>query len=308
MNLAQLYYFRTLAQYEHYGKAAKSLYITQPSLSNSIKSLENELGVPLFERVGRSTRLTNYGKEFNDHICVALKEIDKAVEAMREYNSKTSGHIRIGVVPSLQRGYLPRLLSMFKGAFGNDMTFDIYSGTTYECIRGLNDGKYDLVFCGKLESPNRNITFVPQLSQNAVLAVNSNHPFAKRNAISLQELRNEKVITYRPGSYAHTALKGLFQSYGIKFDSRFDEELTAAFLIASDSTSVAIILETLDGFSLENFTTVPIAELRDPFHIVYLGYDKKTFHSHLANEFIRFTQRHIKFPAGIMPLEDYYLK
>ena len=46
MNLAQLYYFRMLAQYEHYGKAAEALYITQPSLSNSIKNLEKEIGVP----------------------------------------------------------------------------------------------------------------------------------------------------------------------------------------------------------------------------------------------------------------------
>ena len=46
MNLAQLYYFRTLAKFEHYGKAAEALYITQPSLSNSIKNLEKEIGVP----------------------------------------------------------------------------------------------------------------------------------------------------------------------------------------------------------------------------------------------------------------------
>ena len=50
MNLAQLYYFRTLAKFEHYGKAAEALYITQPSLSNSIKNLEKEIGVPFFER------------------------------------------------------------------------------------------------------------------------------------------------------------------------------------------------------------------------------------------------------------------
>ena len=57
MNLSQLYYFRKLAELEHYGKASEELFITQPSLSNSIGNLEKELGVPLFERVGRNVRL-----------------------------------------------------------------------------------------------------------------------------------------------------------------------------------------------------------------------------------------------------------
>lgn len=84
MNLSQLYYFRKLAELEHYGKASEELFITQPSLSNSIGNLEKELGVPLFERVGRNVRLTSYGAEFNEHVCVALSEIDKA---MRSYEA-----------------------------------------------------------------------------------------------------------------------------------------------------------------------------------------------------------------------------
>lgn len=62
MNLAQLYYFRTLAKFEHYGKAAEALYITQPSLSNSIKNLEKEIGVPFFERVGATFASLNMVK------------------------------------------------------------------------------------------------------------------------------------------------------------------------------------------------------------------------------------------------------
>ena len=103
MNLSQLYYFRKLAELEHYGKASEELFITQPSLSNSIGNLEKELGVPLFERVGRNVRLTSYGAEFNEHVCVALSEIDKAIDLMKLYSSGLSGQIRIGAVISIQR-------------------------------------------------------------------------------------------------------------------------------------------------------------------------------------------------------------
>lgn len=307
MNLAQLYYFRTLAKYEHYGKAAESLYITQPSLSNSIKNLEKEIGVPFFERVGRNVRLTEYGEEFNKHICLALDEIDKAVEIMHAYNSGLSGRIRIGVVISIQRNYLPRLLSAFKAAFGESVVFDIYQGTTHECLKGLEDGKYDVVFCGKLGDKGEDIEFVPQFSQSVVLAVNSNHELAKKDMVSLNDLKDITLTSYRSFSYAYTIFEGFFRSYGLNVEQGFNDEISAASLVASDRSIVAVILETLDDLALENFTTIPIKELQGPYHIIYLGYSKKAFHSHLVEEFIKFTQRHIKFPAGVTPLEELYV-
>ena len=88
MNLSQLYYFRKLAELEHFGQAAKELFITQPSLSNSISNLEKELGVTLFERIGRGVRLTQCGSKFYDHIQLALQEVDKGVDAMKDYSDQ----------------------------------------------------------------------------------------------------------------------------------------------------------------------------------------------------------------------------
>ena len=68
MNLSQLRYFRKLAQVQHFTRAAEELFITQPALSNSIKQLEGELGIPLFEQHGRNVRLTKFGKEFNEYV------------------------------------------------------------------------------------------------------------------------------------------------------------------------------------------------------------------------------------------------
>lgn len=68
MNLSQLYYFRKLAELQHYTKTAKELYITQPTLSDSIAALEKELGVSLFQKDGRNIKLTKYGKEFYQYV------------------------------------------------------------------------------------------------------------------------------------------------------------------------------------------------------------------------------------------------
>ena len=71
MNLSQLHYFKKLAEVLHYTRAAQELFITQPTLSGAISSLENELEVSLFERSGRSVSLTPQGEIFFEHVCLA---------------------------------------------------------------------------------------------------------------------------------------------------------------------------------------------------------------------------------------------
>ena len=102
MNLSQLYYFAKLSEMQHYANAAKELYITQPSLSHAIKSLEAELGAPLFEREGRRMKLTPLGRAFAEHVKRGLREIDKGVALAQEYNGKLSGTVNIGAIYTVQ--------------------------------------------------------------------------------------------------------------------------------------------------------------------------------------------------------------
>lgn len=79
MNLQQLRYFVAISQFGHYGQAAKALYVTQSALSNSIKKLEGELGVRLFEHQGRNAVLTDRGKVFAARISPILNDLDNAI-------------------------------------------------------------------------------------------------------------------------------------------------------------------------------------------------------------------------------------
>ena len=72
MKLLQLYYFKALAEREHLTATAAELYISPPSLSAAISRLETDLGVPLFDRVGRNIRLNDKGRQFYDHVKLAL--------------------------------------------------------------------------------------------------------------------------------------------------------------------------------------------------------------------------------------------
>ena len=82
MNLLQLRYFVELAHTRHFTRAAERLCITQPSLSHAITQLETELGVPLFERSGRSTALTRFGEQFLTCAQQTLSTLDEGVDAL----------------------------------------------------------------------------------------------------------------------------------------------------------------------------------------------------------------------------------
>ena len=112
MNLSQLYYFRKLAELQHYTKAAKELFITQPTLSGSISSLEQELGVSLFQKAGRNVELTKYGAEFLKYVNASLEQLDKGIAIMKGYSGEGDGGvIDLGCIITLQTEFLPRLLN-----------------------------------------------------------------------------------------------------------------------------------------------------------------------------------------------------
>ena len=112
MNLQQLYYFRKLAEVQHYTEAAKALYITQPSLSDSIASLEHELSVSLFQKKGRGIQLTKYGQEFYEYVNQALGILEHGIAAVREKSDSVTGTIDIGCIPTLLGDFLPNALDL----------------------------------------------------------------------------------------------------------------------------------------------------------------------------------------------------
>lgn len=113
MNLQQLYYFRKLAEVQHYTKAAKALYITQPSLSDSIASLEHELSVSLFQKKGRGVQLTKYGQEFYEYVNQALGILEHGIAIMKEKSDLVTGTIDVGCIPTLLGDFLPNALDLY---------------------------------------------------------------------------------------------------------------------------------------------------------------------------------------------------
>mgnify|MGYP006147732891 CR=1 FL=1 len=114
MELRHLRYFIALAGSLNFTRAAERLHVTQSTLSHQIKQLEDELGRPLFDRVGKRVALTEAGDEFLHHATRALQEIDLGLGALRRDGSDMAGELRIGATHSFNLGFIPDCIAAFQ--------------------------------------------------------------------------------------------------------------------------------------------------------------------------------------------------
>ncbi len=291
MNLSQLYYFRKLAELQHYTKAAKELYISQPALSDAIKSLERELGVPLFKKEGRNVRLSRYGKEFAEYVDRALRELDHGIELAHEHAGKLSGTLKIGALYTVTGDKLPALLELFHEQCSSDVQFEVRQGFSAPLIQDLKADSYDVVFAAKGKRNEPTLAFDPVFSQQLVVAVNKSHPLAIKESIRLEDLLGHSVLTYRHDAAIGEEISDLLAPYKIPAKYEFDDEITVGgMLSATHEDECALVLNTVGLKPFSRVAVIPIDESEVPpdFHRVYMVYKKAEYKNLALERFIEF--------------------
>ena len=209
MTLNQIYYFQTVARYENYRKAAEELYISQPSLSRSIASLESELGVLLFEKNGRGVNLTKGGKLFLEYADRIIDECEIAKNKMKEMASD-GGKIDIGYVFPLASHYIPHNVRDFLNKKENkNVTFNFFQNHTSAIAKKVRSGELDVGFGGYIDKEE--FEFFPVLSEEMVLITPKGHELESHKKVSIQELRNYPVIGYYRESWLGNYTKQLYR-------------------------------------------------------------------------------------------------
>lgn len=295
MNLSHLYYFRTLARVQHYTRAAEELFITQPTLSNAVSQLEKELGIPLFRKEGRNVRLTKQGREFDEYITQALDLIDKAVDVAHEQAGSPSGSIDLGVIYTIQADYLPPLLRAYRNRYGQGITINTYQGLTTQLVEDLESGRYDVVFGSFVEGKEDDLGFIPVDSQRLVAIVHDYSPFAKRDSVTIEDLSHSKIYSYSPGIPLGKEVRKVCSSHcGKELDihDTAEDEITLGSLVDSDPSAVGLVLDTLGLLPFKNLVKVPLSEVPDDFHKVYLIYRKNVFQPRAVENFINFVREY----------------
>lgn len=194
MNIYQLRAFSLLSNNLHYQKTADILGVSQPSLSRSIRALENELGVELFERHGRGVVLSKYGAAFAAHINVAMRELDAGLDRIRELSAPACSNVFISVNYFLSTSYLPALLWQYRAERQNDaFFFQLSQGNTPAILEELRSGVSEIGFCSFMDD-QPDIRFEPLIKCPLCAVVPINHPLTKKASTTFKEVSRYPLI------------------------------------------------------------------------------------------------------------------
>ncbi len=192
MELRHLRYFEAVARHSHVTRAAEELHIAQPALSKQVSQLEQELGIALFDRIGRNVRLTEAGESLLPHVRAVLAQIESARAEMAERVGLRRGRARIGTPPSVGTQLLPRVLAAFHQHY-QGIELRLYEAGVQTLLEQLESGVTDLVIT-TLPVADPALTVAPLFSEEIVVAVCSTHPLASRETVMMSELANERWV------------------------------------------------------------------------------------------------------------------
>lgn len=216
MKLTQLYYFQTICKYQNITRAAAELHISQPSLSNAIKELENEFGVPLFFRLSKGLALTDEGR-------VLLAETDKLLQQAEHLASsmnalKTVGQtIRLGVPPMLAALIFPQLLQAFHAAYP-DVSLQMVENGSLTNRNLVLDGVLDAAIISAHMAPQPSFGCCDLCRLEICFYVAAGHPLAQKTSVRPEDTDGIPLALLAEDTFLTSYLMDCFKSLGISPD------------------------------------------------------------------------------------------
>jgi DNA-binding transcriptional LysR family regulator len=263
VELRHLRYFEAIAATGNVTRAAASLQISQPSLSQAIKELETEIGLPLLVRGPRGTVLTDAGREFTRHAADILQRVPLARDATRHAASGGSGQLVIGFSGSSVFDVVPRLMQGAREQMP-EVRMRLLEMLTDKQVEALHAKQVDAA----IGRPLRNEPGLESMviaHRSFMIAVHVKHPLARRHQISLNDLRDETLITTqrRLGPGFHSQLMELFSKS--RLNLRITHEATHMPIVpglVAAGMGIGIVSDELRDLELRDVIYRPLVEGR----------------------------------------------
>ncbi|MBF7030323.1 LysR family transcriptional regulator [Staphylococcus kloosii] len=257
MEWHHLEYFKLLAKLQNVSLSAKQLNVSQSALSRAIKQLEEEVGAPLFNRVGRSLKLNKYGQSFLVTVNTITQEMDMFKSEVTQSIDMLNGDITIGFLHSVGPTYLSDFLKTFNSQYPN-IRVKLLQDHAKGLISKLESGDIDVAITMVAPASN-SVCFIPLLQEQLFITLNSTHPLANEQSLNIADLVNEQFILLKENFVLREQVDQIFYEHNInnvEINFESDETLTiASFVSAGLGIS---ILPKLKNIQLPNLTQIPI--------------------------------------------------
>lgn len=260
MEWQQLEYFQALAKHQNFTKAADELALTQSALSRSIAKLEEELGVPLFDRKVRGVTLNQYGEILLPYVNRVIQEINQAKQEIRDLDNPYQGTISLAFIHTLGSSFVPDLISVFREKYPG-IQFQLTQDSTRKIMNLLEAGEIDLGLCSPNEQmKNKYIESVVAIDEPLYLIVPKQHRFAERTKIELEEVAYEPFVSYKHESGIREVIEKLCQEAGFKPNVTFEgvgDETIAGFVAANFGVA---LIPYIPGLDMEKISILTVTK------------------------------------------------
>lgn len=216
ITLRQLSIFEMVAKHQSYTRAAEALFLTQPAISMQIKQLEEEVALPLFERVGRSIYLTEAGEELRQYASRILQQLNEAEAVLEELRDGQHGRLKIAVATTASYFALKLLGDFYKRFPGANIVLDVTNRAGL--LKHLDDNSSDMVIMG--QPPEEiDVEAVAFLDNPLVVIAPPDHAMVGRKAVPAGEIQQETFILREHGSGTRIAMERFFEQQGYSISS-----------------------------------------------------------------------------------------
>ena len=261
MELRHLRYFLVLAEELHFGRAAKRLSITQPPLSLTLRSLEDELGVRLFERNSKQVTLTPAGAAFLGEVRPMLDQVRLACDVTRAVGAGRRGHLAVGFTGSMIYRGVPEIVSAFALQHpGIEVSLREMSST--EQINAIKNCQLHAAFVNAREVPD-DLAGQALKEDNFVACLPDSHPLAKRKVLDLKRLADQPFVMFTrevaPANYDNVIAICANAGFHPKTSFAARQWLTVAALVAN-GLGVSLVPASIARTQIAGACFVPIGD------------------------------------------------
>lgn len=260
MELRQLRYFVTVAKTLNFSEAAKSLFITQGTLSQQIKQLEEELGSELFVRSSHKVSLTEAGAEMLPLAQNTLEESSKCYQRISDLKRGVSGTLNIGLTTSF-RGILNNALKIYLKEYPN-VKLQIVYNSIGELNRMLSEYEIDFFIAFKSAVSYDDIDTYPLIDSELCAVMSKEHPLSDRELLTLQELERQRIILPSSGLQSRKAFDRFVDADTSSLNICVEINNPHGIIKLVHSTRLIAIMSSLATFYDPALVAVPIEGMR----------------------------------------------
>ncbi|WP_431823798.1 transcriptional regulator CynR [Burkholderia sp. F1] len=256
MLVRHIKYFLAVAEHHSFTRAAAALHVSQPALSQQIKQLEESLGAQLFDRTGRTTRLTDAGEVYFRYARRALQGLEEGKRAIHDVGDLSRGSLRIAVTPTFTSYFIGPLVESFHGRYPG-VTLTVCEMSQERMEELLVDDELDVGIAFE-EVHSQDIDAQHLLVETLALVVGRHHPLAKRRSVGVSALNDESLILLS----AEFATREHIDRYCRQNDLRPR--------VLMEVNSISAVIEIIQRTNLSTLLPATIARGRDDLAAVSL--------------------------------------